>query len=142
MVAVWRGNTANVLRYFPTQALNFAFKDYYKSLFNYDRHRDGFAKWAAGNVASGAAAGATSMLFVYSLDFARTRLAADNRSASKGGVQGERQYKGLVDVYRQTIKSDGVAGLYRGFGPSVAGIVVYRGIYFGSYDRFITLFPF
>ncbi len=30
-----------------------------------------------GNVASGSAAGATSMLFVYPLDFARTRLAAD-----------------------------------------------------------------
>ena len=30
MVAFWRGNTANVIRYFPTQALNFAFKDYFK----------------------------------------------------------------------------------------------------------------
>merc|ERR1712112_657195 len=29
----WRGNLANVLRYFPTQALNFAFKDQIKSLF-------------------------------------------------------------------------------------------------------------
>merc|ERR1712188_263424 len=27
IVSLWRGNTANVLRYFPTQALNFAFKD-------------------------------------------------------------------------------------------------------------------
>jgi len=25
-------------------------------------------------------------------------------------------------------------GLYRGFGPSVAGIIVYRGLYFGMYD--------
>lgn len=25
IVALWRGNTANVIRYFPTQALNFAF---------------------------------------------------------------------------------------------------------------------
>ena len=24
--SLWRGNTANVIRYFPTQALNFAFK--------------------------------------------------------------------------------------------------------------------
>ena len=24
---LWRGNMANCLRYFPTQALNFAFKD-------------------------------------------------------------------------------------------------------------------
>ena len=30
--------------------------------------------------------------------------------------------------------SDGIAGLYRGFGPSVIGIVVYRGLYFGLYD--------
>lgn len=31
--ALWRGNLANVIRYFPTQALNFAFKDTYKKLF-------------------------------------------------------------------------------------------------------------
>ena len=32
-VSLWRGNTANIIRYFPTQALNFAFKDYFKRLF-------------------------------------------------------------------------------------------------------------
>jgi solute carrier family 25 (mitochondrial adenine nucleotide translocator), member 4/5/6/31 len=31
--ALWKGNFTNVLRYFPTQALNFAFKDYFKRLF-------------------------------------------------------------------------------------------------------------
>merc|ERR1711915_165380 len=117
LVAFWRGNTANVIRYFPTQALNFAFK--------------GYAKWMAGNLASGGAAGATSLLFVYSLDYARTRLANDNKNAKTGG---ERQFNGLVDVYKKTLASDGIAGLYRGFGPSVAGIVVYRGLYFGMYD--------
>jgi hypothetical protein len=40
----------------------------------------------------------------------------------------------LVDVYKKTLASDGIAGLYRGFMPSVAGIVVYRGLYFGMYD--------
>lgn len=29
----WRGNLANVIRYFPTQALNFAFKDKYKQVY-------------------------------------------------------------------------------------------------------------
>jgi solute carrier family 25 (adenine nucleotide translocator) protein 4/5/6/31 len=29
----WRGNLANVIRYFPTQAFNFAFKDTIKALF-------------------------------------------------------------------------------------------------------------
>ena len=80
----------------------------------------------------GKAAGATSLLFVYSLDYARTRLANDAKSASKGG--GGRQFNGLVDVYRKTLKTDGIAGLYRGFMPSVAGIIVYRGLYFGMYD--------
>ncbi len=77
------------------------------------------------------AAGATSLLFVYSLDYARTRLANDAKNAKSGG---DRQFNGLVDVYKKTLASDGVAGLYRGFGPSVVGIVVYRGLYFGMYD--------
>jgi solute carrier family 25 (adenine nucleotide translocator) protein 4/5/6/31 len=68
------------------------------------------------------------LLFVYSLDYARTRLANDNKSAKSGG---SRQFNGLVDVYRKTLASDGIAGLYRGFVPSVVGIIVYRGLYFG-----------
>jgi len=131
IAALWRGNTANVIRYFPTQALNFAFRDTYKSMFAFKKERDGYGKWMMGNLASGGAAGATSLLFVYSLDYARTRLANDAKSAKKGG---ERQFNGLVDVYKKTLASDGIAGLYRGFGPSVLGIVVYRGLYFGMYD--------
>lgn len=33
LVSFWRGNTANVVRYFPTQALNLSFKDFFKSAF-------------------------------------------------------------------------------------------------------------
>ncbi|CAH2351136.1 ADP,ATP carrier protein 3 [[Candida] railenensis] len=126
----WRGNTANVIRYFPTQALNFAFKDKFKALFGFKKD-DNYWKWFAGNLASGGLAGATSLAFVYSLDYARTRLANDAKS-SKG--DGKREFNGLFDVYKKTLASDGIAGLYRGFGPSVIGIVVYRGLYFGLYD--------
>jgi solute carrier family 25 (adenine nucleotide translocator) protein 4/5/6/31 len=130
VVAFWRGNTANVIRYFPTQALNFAFKDKFKKMFGFKKS-EGYWPWFAGNLASGGLAGATSLFFVYSLDYARTRLANDAKSAKSGG---DREFNGLVDVYRKTLKSDGVAGLYRGFGPSVVGIIVYRGLYFGLYD--------
>jgi len=130
-VSLWRGNLANVIRYFPTQALNFAFKDYFKRVFGYSQAKDGYWKWFAGNLASGAAAGACSLTFVYSLDYARTRLANDAKSSKKGG---ERQFNGLIDVYKKTLKSDGIVGLYRGFVISVVGIVVYRGLYFGLYD--------
>jgi len=126
----WRGNLANCIRYFPTQALNFAFKDKIKIMFKQsksDPYMVNFGK----NIASGGCAGAMSLCFVYSLDFARTKLANDTKSAGKGG---SREYNGLVDVYRKTLKSDGIQGLYRGFVISCVGIVVYRGCYFGFYD--------
>jgi solute carrier family 25 (adenine nucleotide translocator) protein 4/5/6/31 len=139
VTSLWRGNVANVIRYFPTQALNFAFKDQYKRMFAMDKKKDGYWWWFGGNLASGGAAGATSLLFVYSLDFARTRLANDAKSAGKGG--GERQFNGLVDVYRKTLKTDGIAGLYRGFNISVVGIIVYRGLYFGIFDSVKPIIP-
>merc|ERR1712170_221917 len=127
----WRGNLANCIRYFPTQALNFAFKDQIKLMFKTSK-TDSYAVKFSKNIASGGVAGAMSLCFVYSLDYARTRLANDAKSSAKGG--GERQYNGLVDVYKKTLKSDGVVGLYRGFVISCVGIIVYRGCYFGFYD--------
>merc|ERR1712010_319970 len=74
--------------------------------------------------------------FVYSLDYARTKLASDLK-----GEGGKRQYTGLIDVYRQTLKTDGFVGLYRGFVISFVGIFVYRGFYFGLYDTIMPMFP-
>jgi len=128
--AFWRGNMANVIRYFPTQALNFAFKDKYKQIFlgGVDKKKE-FWKFFAGNLASGGAAGATSLCFVYPLDFARTRLAAD---VGKGS--GNREFKGLGDCLAKIFKADGLGGLYRGFFVSVQGIIIYRAAFFGLYD--------
>merc|ERR1712213_174850 len=124
----WRGNLANVLRYFPTQALNFAFKDTIKGMFKTSKDAGQVEKFSK-NILSGGFAGSLSLMFVYSLDYARTRLANDAK-----GKGGERQYNGLVDVYRKTLKSDGIQGLYRGFTISCVGIFIYRGMYFGMYD--------
>ena len=75
--AFWRGNFTDVMRYFPTQAFNFAFKDTFRYMFpKYSPHRE-FWKCLAVNTLSGAMAGAGSLMFVYPLDYARTRLAAD-----------------------------------------------------------------
>nr|KAF6267866.1 solute carrier family 25 member 6 [Myotis myotis] len=98
VLSFWRGNMANVIRYFPTQALNFA--------------------------------------FVYPLDFARTRLAAD---VGKSGA--ERQFKGLGDCLVQITKSDGIRGMYQGFNVSVQGIIIYRAAYFGVYDTAKGMLP-
>jgi solute carrier family 25 (mitochondrial adenine nucleotide translocator), member 4/5/6/31 len=127
--SMWRGNLANVIRYFPTQALNFAFKDTFKRYLNPFNKRTEPGKFFIGNIASGGAAGAASLCFVYPLDFARTRLAVD---VGKHGP--DRQFNGLGDCLAKIFKSDGPVGLYRGFGISVLGIIVYRGAYFGLFD--------
>lgn len=119
---------ANVVRYFPTQALNFAFKDTYKKIFNPYSPKKDPVKFFFGNCASGGAAGATSLCVVYPLDFARTRLAADV------GQGKDREFTGLIDCLKKVAASDGVSGLYRGFGISVVGIIAYRAAYFGMFD--------
>ncbi|XP_070575604.1 ADP/ATP translocase 2-like [Ptychodera flava] len=135
--SLWRGNLANVIRYFPTQALNFAFKDKYKQIFvaGIDKKKE-FWKFFFGNLASGGAAGATSLCFVYPLDFARTRLAADI-----GKAGGDREFTGLGNCLAKVYKSDGLRGLYRGFNVSVQGIIIYRASYFGCFDTAKSFVP-
>jgi len=127
-MSLYRGNAANVVRYFPTQALNFACKDFYKKwLCPYDPKKQP-GMFFMGNMASGGAAGATSLCFVYPLDFARTRLAADV------GSGGDREFTGLVDCLKKSVQKGGIGGVYNGFGISVVGIIAYRASYFGAFD--------
>ena len=128
VASFWRGNMANVIRYFPTQAFNFAFKDTIKGLFPKYNPKTDFWPFFATNLASGGLAGAGSLLIVYPLDFARTRLAADVGSSKA------REFTGLVDCLTKTMARGGPMAMYQGFGVSVQGIIVYRGAYFGLYD--------
>merc|ERR1711990_440632 len=125
------------LRDFPTHALNFTFKPIFKNLEPLKKAKgDSNIVALSKNVMAGGLAGGACLLFVYSLDFARTKLANDLKG--KGGT---RQYSGLIDVYKQTLASDGIAGLYRGFVISAVGIFVYRGLYFGLYDSIMPYCP-
>ncbi|XP_033117238.1 ADP/ATP translocase 1-like [Anneissia japonica] len=135
--SLWRGNFTNVIRYFPTQALNFAFKDKYKQIFlgGVDKNKQ-FLKFFLGNLASGGAAGATSSIFVYPLDFARTRLSAD---VGKGSA---REFTGLGNCLVSIYRSDGYLGLYRGFFTSLQGIIIYRAAFFGLYDTAKGAIPY
>jgi len=131
--AFWRGNFVNVLRYFPTQAFNFAFKDTIKGFFPKSK---GFAGKLATNVAAGGLAGAGSLCIVYPLDYARTRLASDVGA-------GKRAFTGLGDCLKKTATGPaGFLGLYAGFGVSVVGIVPFRGTYFGVNDTLVAYNPY
>ncbi|CAI5496738.1 unnamed protein product [Closterium sp. Naga37s-1] len=126
--ALWRGNGTSVMRYYPSLALNFAFKDYYRVLFapSHLLTDPSATRIAAGNFLAGAAAGATSLLVTYPLDVAHTRLATD--------IGTRRQFAGMRSVIAALWRAEGVRGLYRGFPASVHGIIVHRSLYFGGFD--------
>lgn len=125
--AFWRGNLTNIIRYFPTQAFNFAFKDTIKAMFPKADKNTEFVKFFAINMAAGGLAGAGSLMIVYPLDYARTRLASDVGA-------GKQQFDGLRDCITKTVKNGGVGSLYNGIGVSIVGIIPYRGVYFGLFD--------
>lgn len=133
--AFWRGNLTNIIRYFPTQAFNFAFKDTIKAMFPKADKKTEFGKFFAINIFSGGVAGAGSLLIVYPLDYARTRLASDVGS-------GKQQFNGLFDCIVKTVKSSGITGLYNGIGVSIIGIIPYRGVYFGLFDTLSGYNPY
>ena len=133
IASLWRGNLANVIRYFPTQALNFAFKDTFKKYLNPFDRKTQKGMFFIGNVASGGAAGACSLCVVYPLDFARTRLANQ--------VKDKHQFNGLSHCLMKTFKSEGILGLYRGFTVSCLCMIIYRGLNFGIYDSLRPLVP-
>jgi solute carrier family 25 (adenine nucleotide translocator) protein 4/5/6/31 len=83
---------------------------------------------APANFLAGALAGCTGLVFVYPLDIAHTRIAAD---IGRGNA---RQFQGLTDFLRTIYRKDGIRGMYRGLPASVHGMVVHRGVYFGGFD--------
>jgi len=135
LAAFWRGNFVNILRYFPTQAFNFAFKDTIKGWFPKYSPKTNFWAFFGVNMASGGLAGAGSLCIVYPLDYARTRLASDVGS-------GKRAFNGLTDCLVKTTKGPkGFLSLYNGFGVSVLGIIPFRGTYFGVNDTLVGMIP-
>ena len=93
VLSYWKGNGINVLRYFPTTALNFAFKDFFNRRFENSPLRKTSGGIFFTNVLSGGMAGSCCMTFVYPLEFARTRLGVDV------GKKGTTQYKGVLDCF-------------------------------------------
>lgn len=80
------------------------------------------------NFIAGAAAGCTTLVIIYPLDIAHTRLAADiGRSES-------RQFRGICHFLATIRAKDGVRGIYRGLPASLQGMIVHRGLYFGGFD--------
>ncbi|XP_072995896.1 probable ADP,ATP carrier protein At5g56450 [Typha latifolia] len=130
VLSLWRGNGTSVLRYYPSVALNFSLKDLYRTMLKGGETSagNGFTSVAATNFMAGAAAGCTTLVIIYPLDIAHTRLAADI------GRTDSRQFRGISHFLRTIYRTDGIQGIYRGLPASLHGMVVHRGLYFGGFD--------
>jgi solute carrier family 25 (mitochondrial adenine nucleotide translocator), member 4/5/6/31 len=148
ILAFWRGNLQNVIRVAGQAALNFALMERYKQLaisiitqqqsttassipvqddqqqqeLSPPKHRSYLVSFVAGGLAGG-----TATTILYPTEFLRTRLALDLGKAS-------RQYRGMWDITTQILSSDGIRGIYKGYGISLVGSVLYRVLYLGGYD--------
>ena len=124
----WRGNWPNVIRYFPTTAFNFAFKDKLTRLINRFDAKENPYKFFLASLVSGGLAGVGSTLIVHPLELARTRLGVDV------GSKNQTQFRSMTHCLSSIYTSNGPVGLYQGLGASLVSIFTYRAMYFGSWD--------
>ena len=150
-LAFWRGNAPNVVRQAGAASLNFLLMDRYKAALapfltrEEDDYRGGMRRngsssdhssdWRwdrrmCSSLGSAGLAGGTATTVLYPVEFLRTRLALD-----AGAAAGVRRYpRGMRDVLGKIWTSDGIRGLYQGYGIALAGVVVYRALHLGGYD--------
>lgn len=100
VLALWKGNLANVLRVIPVYGLKFAFNDSIKAVVAGPSKR---RLDAADLLWVGTLAGLMQTGLTYPLETVRTRL-------TLGPEQGVR-YAGINDCFRQMARTEGISGL-------------------------------
>ncbi|KAI4502824.1 hypothetical protein M0802_001868 [Mischocyttarus mexicanus] len=127
--ALYKGNWAQMIRIFPYAAIQFTafefYSKYLRSLFQKSRHIEKFF--------AGSAAGVTAATLTYPLDTIRARLAFQ--------VTGEHVYTGIIHTAASIFKNEGgFRALYRGFLPTIVGMIPYAGFSFYSFEKLKYLF--
>lgn len=119
---MYKGHSATLLRIFPYAALNFMCFEQYKRLLHVDEKggQQNMSRLLAGSMA-----GMTSVFFTYPLDYVHSRLAYQVKLS---------RYHSISQTIRATIAEDGIRGIYRGFVPTIAGIIPYAGVSFYVFD--------
>ncbi|XP_014600871.1 PREDICTED: graves disease carrier protein [Polistes canadensis] len=122
--ALYKGNWAQMIRIFPYAAIQFTsfefYSKYLRSLFQKRRHIEKFF--------AGSAAGVTAATLTYPLDTIRARLAFQ--------VTGEHVYTGIIHTGASIFKDEGgFRALYRGFLPTIVGMIPYAGFSFYTFEK-------
>lgn len=131
LIALYKGNGAQMVRIFPYAATQFTSFEIYKKYLSgvhipVVQHGDKFV--------AGAAAGVTAVTLTYPLDTIRARLAFQ--------ITGEHKYTGIAHAATTMFKTEGgIRALYRGFVPTMMGMVPYAGFSFYCFEylKFICM---
>ncbi|XP_076656685.1 ADP/ATP translocase 4 [Halictus rubicundus] len=128
-LSLWRGNTLNMCRYFPAQAINFSFFDLYYKAYQRIIEPKTALKHNLISFLAGGSVGVTSCVLLYPLSFCITRISVDIGDNMKV----KREFSNFKDCASKIYKNDGYRGFYQGILCSATGMFVYRSIYFGAY---------
>ncbi|KAJ8750596.1 hypothetical protein K2173_015768 [Erythroxylum novogranatense] len=135
----YKGNGASVMRIVPYAALHFMTYEQYRGWI-----LDNYSVLGSGPVVdllAGSLAGGTAVLCTYPLDLARTKLAyqvTNTKGSFRPGIKSiyaQPAYRGIKDVIKVVYKEGGMLALYRGIGPTLAGILPYAGLKFYVYEE-------
>lgn len=123
---LWRGNSATMARVIPYAAIQFAAHEQYKRFFKIDAAsvRSGTNHSVYLHLIAGSMAGVTGQAMTYPLDRARAVMAVTRMG----------EYRNLSDVFRSIVKNEGVLSLYRGFVPTMIGVIPYAGVSFFTFE--------
>ena len=118
----FKGNGAMMVRIFPYAAIQFMSYEQYKRLLKPHFRRGTHTH----KLLAGSLTGITAVTCTYPLDVVRARLAYQVH---------ERRYKGVWHTLTTVAREEGgVRGLYRGYVPTVLGMIPYAGVAFYSYE--------
>ncbi|XP_023129286.1 mitochondrial coenzyme A transporter SLC25A42 [Amphiprion ocellaris] len=124
LLSLWRGNSATMVRVMPYAAIQFCSHEQYKrqlgSYYGYQgKALPPFPRFLAGSLA-----GMTAAMLTYPLDMVRARMA----------VTAKEMYSNIMHVFVRISQEEGVKTLYRGFTPTILGVIPYAGITFFTYE--------
>lgn len=124
LLSLWRGNSATMIRVMPYAAIQFCSHDQYKKLLGNYYGYQGKALPPFPRFLAGSLAGTTAAMLTYPLDMVRARMAVTARE----------MYGNIMHVFVRISQEEGVRTLYRGFTPTILGVIPYAGITFFTYE--------
>ena len=118
--ALFKGLGPNLTGVVPARAINFYAYGNGKRIISQTFNHGNEAAWV--HLCAAANAGIITGTITNPIWLVKTRLQLDKNHAEKTGSLSNRQYKNSWDCFKQTLRAEGIRGLYRGLSASYLGV--------------------